>query len=393
MKNWKCTSSHATRTDPTAARRSWLVQAGRLSYRRSLRAILASSTTVVPFLILCLLSLLTGCATANKENISLPPPSACLGGSGPFVQTQGRAFVIGNAPARLMFATMYPYMQVGDKIYRASAWLRSDFPAYIDQMLDLAQAAHLNTIRATDFLNAASDWHAPQVWENLDTLLCHARSRGMHVVISLTTFGNMLRAQGKFAYNPADWKAYLDFVGQRYRNERAIAYYAIAGEPLPPNGHDPLRPTADQLVAFYRATAAELAGADGGKHLISTGGLSFLNGDYGIPWQTIFALPHISLAAIHVYSEGDRDITMPQVSAWAAQRNEPFVLEEFGFRQQMGDQARAAAYTDIFARAQAAGAAGVGFWNLGPEIAPGSFEVNPSTPLTWAEVQQFALMF
>src|SRR6185437_465322 len=266
-----------------------------------------------------------------------------------------------------------------------------DFPAYIDQMLDLAVAAHLNTIRATDFLNEAPDWHAPQVWQNLDALLCRARARGMHVIISLTTFGNRLHAQGHFAYDAAVWKDFLDFVGQRYRNEPAIAYYAISGEPLPPKGHDPLRPTGDQLVAFYRTTAAELSGADGGNHLISTGGLSFLNGDYGIPWQTIFALPHIDLAAIHVYSEGDRDITMPAVSAWAAQHDKPFILEEFGFRQAMGDQVRAAAFADLATRALAADAAGIGFWNLGPEVAPTSFEVSPATPLTWQVVQRFAL--
>jgi hypothetical protein len=335
-----------------------------------------------------LVALLAGCGGgARSSSSALPAPSACLSGSGPFVRAQGSRLMLGDAPLRLAAATIYPDEIAGGKAYRGSAWLRADFPAYIRQMLDLAAQVHLNTIRATDFLNAAPDWRTPQVWLNLDSLICQAQARGMHVIISLTTFGNRLYKQGRFPYNPADWQDYLTFVGQRYRASPAIAYYAIAGEALPPNGHDPLRPTADQLISFYRATAATLAAADGGNHLISTGGLSFLNGDYGIPWQTIFALPHIALAAIHVYSTGDRDISLPMVAAWAAQNGKPFILEEFGFRQSLGDAARAAAFADIFQRAQAANAAGIGFWNLGPEVAPQSYDVSPVTPLTWQVVQ------
>lgn len=337
-----------------------------------------------------LLAVFVGCGGQSSSTSALPAPSACLSGSGPFVRAQGSQFVIGATPLHLMAATIYPDDTVGTATYRGSAWLRADFPSYINHMLDLAVAAHLNTIRATDFLNDAPDWRTPQVWLNLDSLLCQAQARGMHVIISLTTFGNRLRKAGQFPYNPTDWQAYLTFVGQRYQHVAAIAYYAIAGEALPPKGHDPLRPTADQLVAFYRATAATLAQADGGNHLISTGGLSFLNADYGIPWQTIFALPHIDLAAIHVYSTGDRDISLPMVAAWAAQQSKPFMLEEFGFRQNMGDAARAAAFADIAQRARAVGAAGLGFWNLGPEVAPQSYDISPSTPLTWEAVQQAA---
>jgi hypothetical protein len=335
------------------------------------------------------LASLMGCGN-QTSTVTLPAPSACLSSIGPFVRAQGSRFVVGSTPLHLMAATIYPDDSVGSATYRGSAWLRPDFPAYISRMLDLAVAAHLNTIRATDFLNDAADWRTPQVWLNLDNLICQAQARGMHVIISLKTFSDRLYKSGQFPYNPADWQDYLTFVGQRYRNAPAIAYYAIAGEALPPNGHDPLRPTADQLVSFYRATAATLAQADGGNHLISTGGLSFLNGDYGIPWQTIFALPHIALAAIHVYSVGDRDISLPMVAAWAAQQGKPFMLEEFGFRQNLGDAARAAAFTDIAQRARAVGAAGLGFWNLGPEVSPLSYDISPATPLTWQAVQQAA---
>jgi hypothetical protein len=32
------------------------------------------------------------------------------------------------------------------------------------------------------------------------------------------------------------------------------------------------------------------------------------------------------------------------------------------------------------------GSAGAAFWNLGHEIDPQTFDVNPSTPLTWQQV-------
>ena len=345
------------------------------------------SARVWPGLLIALLALFTACAPSSIRS-SQAVGSPCLDGNSPYVSTQGTGLMVGTTPFHITTATIYPDFVDGGKTYRGSAWTHADFPAYIDQMLDLVVAAKLNTVRVTDFLSGTTDWRNPTVWQNVDTLICHAQARGLHVIISLTTFGTMLYKAGHFAYNAADWHDFLTFVGQRYQHATAIAYYAISGEALPPNGHDPLRATADQLVAFYRDTAAMLFASDGGHHLITTGGLSFLNGNYGIPWQTIFALPHIDLAAIHVYSEGDRDITLPMVSAWAAQLHKPFIVEEFGFRQNLGDAGRATAFADIFARAHTAGAAGIGFWNLGPELNPQSYDVSPATPAVWQVVQQ-----
>ncbi|MBA3824108.1 MAG: hypothetical protein H0X24_09455 [Ktedonobacterales bacterium] len=316
--------------------------------------------------------------------------SKCLSRSGDYVQSSGTGLVVGNQPLTLYAATIYPDVTVSGKTYRGSAWTMPTFTTYLDQWITQAAAAKINTIRATDFLSNVDDWRNPTVWANMDYLLCHARTHGMHVIISLTTFGKMLYQQGNFPYDPGAWGALIDFVGTRYRNERALAYYAILGEALPPNGNDPLRATPNQLLAFYRDTSLQLRTVDSGHHLISTGGLSFLNGDYGIPWQDIFALPTIDLAAIHVYSAGDRDITLPNVAAWSAQNDKPFVIEEFGFQQKLGDAARAAAFADILARARTAKAAGVGFWNLGPEVADKSYDVSAATPLTWDALQKGA---
>ncbi len=341
---------------------------------------------------LLLLSGLAACGSGGAATTTgAMGGSTCLGsGGGAFVRASGGMFEVGTQPLALYAATIYPDVTQGTKTYRGSAWALPTFPAYIDQMLTQAAAAGINTIRATDFLSDTEDWRTPTIWANMDYLLCHARAHNMHVIISLTTFGKMLYTQGNFPYDPGAWGALLDFVGQRYRNERALAYYAISGEALPPNGRDPLRATANQLLAFYRDTSLQLRTVDAGHHLISTGGLSFLNGDYGIPWQDIFALPTIDLAAIHVYSDGDRDITLPNVAAWSAQNDKPFVIEEFGFQQKMGDAPRAVAYADILTRAHTAKAAGIGFWNLGPEVVAKSYDVSTSTPLTWAAVKHGA---
>ena len=62
------------------------------------------------------------------------------------------------------------------------------------------------------------------------------------------------------------------------------------------------------------------------------------------------------------------------------------MIEEFGFRQDLGDQARAAAFSATYALGRGQGAAGMVFWNLGPELLPGSYDVSPATPAVWAAV-------
>ena len=64
---------------------------------------------------------------------------------------------------------------------------------------------------------------------------------------------------------------------------------------------------------------------------ISSGGLFYLNEpDCGIDWKSIFSLPHINMAAVHVYSDHDRNITMPMVAQWASNHLKPFMVPEQG---------------------------------------------------------------
>ena len=48
---------------------------------------------------------------------------------------------------------------------------------------------------------------------------------------------------------------------------------------------------------------------------------------------------------------------------------------------------RAARFAWLYAEQDAYGSSGALFWNLGPELAGGSHDVNPGTPLTWTVIQ------
>ena len=57
--------------------------------------------------------------------------------------------------------------------------------------------------------------------------------------------------------------------------------------------------------------------------------------------------------------------------------------EEFGFQQGQDDAQRAADFQNMYTLGKQFGATAIVFWNLGPEKASTSYEVNPDTPLTW----------
>jgi hypothetical protein len=289
------------------------------------------------------------------------------------------------------WATFYPYWQHNGKIEHGGAWADPAFPYYIDAMIGMAQQAKLNTLRATDFLDGAEDdWHNPAVWSNMDYFVHQAAAHHLYAIISIDAYRKWLIQHNTNPYDPAQWTDYLRFFSQRYAKETDILYIPIAGEIPPPNSKNLWKATAAQYLAFYTQVLATLRQLDP-HHLHTVGGLSFLNNPhYGIPWQELFSLPGNDLAAIHVYSAGDLNVSLPMVGQWCVAKKLPLVVEEFGAKQSLGDAARAAYFTSVFAKAHAAGAAGIGCWNLGPEIAPTSYEVSPQTPQTLAVLQAAA---
>lgn len=306
-----------------------------------------------------------------------------------YVSVSGQNFVDNNMLIHPYGSTMYPYWMYGEAIQRGGGWTRTAFKGYIDQIIDMAQQAHLNTLRPTDYFEgvAYGDWYNATVWSNMDYLFQQAALHKMFIILDLSSFRDKTLKQGIYPYDPSLYTAAFSWVASRYASSPALLYYAIAGEVKCPTSNDPLRPTSAQnLTNYYRVLSDTLQAADP-NHLISSGGLSYLNEQHcGIDWESIFSLPHIQIAAIHVYSDNDRNITMPMVAPWAAGNRRLFVVEEFGFRQGNGDATRAAGFQNMYNLGKQYGAAAMVFWNLGPEISPSSYEVNPGTPLTWNTV-------
>ena len=296
-----------------------------------------------------------------------------------FVRAQGSHFCYRGRVLRLYGGSMYH-----------GAWTSSE-QSYIDQEIAMARSGGLNTLRAVNFLDGVGNYRDQAVWSNVDYLMRQARAHHMFVILDLSTYRNNLIKMGKIAYDARDYVGFLDFVGKRYRNEPALAVYSLAGEPAAPNGSDVPMVSTQALTDFYARTSAMLHAADRGHHLISSGGLLYLSPGSGIDWESIFSLPYIDLASIHVYSTWDQDNAVPMVSRWAARHSKPFVIEEFGFDQSKDtDRQRSVYYAGIYALGLRYQAAGIAFWNLGPD---GGFDAGPHTPAVWKTVRQFSRQF
>jgi Cellulase (glycosyl hydrolase family 5) len=352
-------------------------------------------------LALFVLSVVSACSTSTPSTRSnssgltiqshatqpaISSSSAATSPSKAYISIAGQNFVYNNNAVHPYGATMYPHWNYHGALHRGGGWTYTAFRSYIDQIINMAQQAHLNTLRPTNFFDGTTygDWYNATVWSNMDYLFKEAASHGMYVILDLSSFRDKTLKQGIYPYDPSLYTSAFSWVASRYAENSALLNYAIAGEVACPTGSDPLRPTSTQaLTYFYRILSDTLHAADP-NHLISSGGLSHLNqADCGIDWKSIFSLPHINIAAIHVYSDHDRIITMPMVSTWAKENSKPFAVEEFGFQQGQDDAQRAAAFQNMYTLGKQFGATAIVFWNLGPEVASTSYEVNPNTPLTW----------
>ena len=328
-----------------------------------------------------------------------------------------------------------PFAFHGASIYGTSNPGGPNDPARI---VALATNGGLNTLRIVNpFDERGLDGSAPFVesdWQRVDRLLARARGAGLRIVLDLSAFRNHLvnrdiRVNGwedaclpgadrspvdYTAIDPyragleAEWEAFLDFVtnrvntvnGVRYSNDSTIAVISIAGEPQPPASEECGKATSTAgLTDFFSRTLAYLATVDT-NHLRSSGGLIHLDWQYlyggggsGIDGAAIFAMPENTLPALHTYPPqyaGDGtpiDYQTPDMSAVAAANAKPWFTEEFGWTQSTGDATRAERYAWLYGEQATHGSSGALFWNLGLEVAGGSHDVNPSTPLAWAEVR------
>jgi hypothetical protein len=269
----------------------------------------------------------------------------------------------------------------------------------------LVEKAHLNTIRITDYLNdngnPATSPYNEQKWEEVDAMIAAAGAAGLHVDLGLSDYRAMLWNDCENPYK-ADWSQFVDFVANRvntvthvvYKDDPTIAFVSVAGEPLPVGSHVftasttgqgcTLNYTSADLTSFYSSIFSEWT-QTGASVLINSGGLGYLNEDNnGIQWKTIFNSPGDAFCDIKTY--GGMQAWAPTAADFCRSIGKPLVVEEFGWQQDEGDAQRAALFTAMFSQLRAMGVAGTAFWNLGYQIAPTSYEVNPSTPKTLAAV-------
>jgi endo-1,4-beta-mannosidase len=262
------------------------------------------------------------------------------------------------------------------------------------------RALGLNAVRVTDYLDVRGDPRtapfAEAAWSRVDRLLAAASDAGLYVVLDLSTYRNLLRAGGANPYT-VDWRPFLEFVasrvntvnGIRYADDPTIAVVSFAGEVDGVNGGDNTYGlTTATLTNFYRTVEDRWHRLAPGP-LLTAGGLSHLDWDSGIDWRAIFALPHNDFAALHVYTQGDRESAVPAVSRFSQAIGRPWIIEEFGFPADLPDVERARRYADTYALAARYGAAGTGLWNVGAQTRD-TYDVGPQFPLTSAVVRRHA---
>jgi Cellulase (glycosyl hydrolase family 5) len=258
-----------------------------------------------------------------------------------------------------------------------------------------ARAAGLNTLRVTNWLHeeAGNDPYDPVRWELVDGILAAAHSGGVKVVLDLSTYRNYLFNSGLDPYTQ-DWAKMVSFVanrrntvnGLRYGDDPTIALIGFAGEVEGINGNaDTRTPTTAQLTEFFRRTFAEWRALDA-KHLLSPGGLLHYGWDSGIDWRAIFSLADNDVCSIHNYSNVDSSAT-PSIAGYCASIGKPWITEEFGWDQRLGDSTRASEFGAMYALQRANGSAGAAFWNLGQQTSGSTYDVNPATALTYGTVQ------
>ena len=267
--------------------------------------------------------------------------------------------------------TVVPTPVPGDRIDGASIYHKRIAD------LDLAVAADLDMVRIVNWIDDSSDPFDAGRWALVDSLVSGAQSRGLDVLLDLSTYRNHLLNRGINPYT-TDWKPLLNFVDARYDSSE-VQMLSLAGEVEAPNGGASNRPTTTQLNTFFATAGAHWRSIS--SIPVQSGGLLHYGWDSGIDWRTIFG--SLGICSVHIYSEGDFT-ALPTLQSWCDERGYPFWIEEFGRPISVGDSVRAAYFDRVYKLAADAHL----FWNLGPETNSGSHDVNQSHPLTWARVRQ-----
>ena len=163
------------------------------------------------------------------------------------------------------------------------------------------------------------------------------------------------------------------------------------------------------MTDFFKRTLAEWKALDP-KHLINTGGFSYLNDSHsGIDWRTIMSDPNDDVCAVEINSTADRDVTVPMVTQYCQSLGKPWFLAAWSSclatpNQFSGDLDHWATDADMAAHAgdmydvqfnrpmthpaPAYAAIGSDFWNLGSKTAAPTCDLSPAFPLTYFVIKK-----
>jgi hypothetical protein len=316
--------------------------------------------------------------------------------SSEFVTSRGTEFFYQGRAIRFSGSTFYPSTVGG-----SSAWHKSTFTSYIDQMLDLQAQGGMNILRPTDYWDKNTPGQSmtePVLWANMDHLLSASKTRGHFVQMDISAYKWLLTADGKDPYDATNWYAFIDWVGARYKQETVIAYWYLSGEPpVPTNATE-----CGAMVSFYRSISDRMRAVDA-NHLIASGGFNHMNDERACDWwHQIYRLSNNDVLGYKTYSQNDLDLTST-ITAFGRSLGKPMFNAEFGEPQQVGDctwsgtpyngiqTSRAQFFQNAYDLGQQGGVAGFLFWNLGPQVAATSYQVNPKDfPCTWQVIKSHA---
>jgi hypothetical protein len=314
------------------------------------------------------------------------PPAGQLGQT---VRICGTSFCVGDAP----------WFMYGASEYQSNPQTGIDHP---DGTIALARQARLNTVRIINFYDNHGD---PKVepfsearWRKVDAMVASAHAADMHVLLDLSDYRNVLWNSCTNPYSQ-DWGDYLKFVAARRNTITGISYsvdptvvlVSIAGEPLPVGPHTfadrtgagcTLSYGTADLVSFYTRTLRQWVALS--TIPVNTGGLGYLVLDSGIDWQTLFALPDNAVCDIKTY--GGMVNFIARASAFCSSHNKPWIDEEFGWQQSLGDDLRARQFTNTNRQIRDHQGSGELFWNLGYQVKPTTYDIGTMTPLAFAAV-------
>lgn len=304
-----------------------------------------------------------------------------------FIQVCGTQLCSNGVPFRVRGATAYGHYD--DPINEVA----------------LAKQENLNTLEVVEYENLyhdLSDTMSEATWSKVDKFIAEAKRNNIRVIINLASYGHALKAAGKDWTDATLWQPLFDFITSRvntvtgvtYANEPDIAMIELFGE-IDPSTND---------AAFFHNALAYLKTKDS-NHVLSSGGLSYIDYNSGIDWQTIMKDPNNQVCGVEINSASDRNTSVPNVSTLCKQLGKPWFLAAwsscFGsgdYDHYASDSLMAAHAQDMFAiDAGSAPAAmpsiGSDFWNLGnlSSQVDGTCDIGTQFPLTFSLIQNTAL--